>query len=82
MPSGPMFTIRVYGILIHKGCVLVSDDLIKGRRFTPDTRVIAVDIPKTHAANALPWGSYRTSVDAMVQRCAGSLRSVLQRRVG
>jgi ADP-ribose pyrophosphatase YjhB (NUDIX family) len=29
-----MFTIRVYGILLHKGCVLVSDELIKGRRIT------------------------------------------------
>lgn len=29
-----MFTIRVYGILQHKGRVLVSDELIKGRRIT------------------------------------------------
>ena len=29
-----MFTIRVYGILLHKGCVLVCDELIKGRHIT------------------------------------------------
>ena len=29
-----MFTIRVYGLLIHKGNVLVSDELIKGQRIT------------------------------------------------
>lgn len=29
-----MFTIRVYGILIHNGHVLVSDELIKGQRIT------------------------------------------------
>lgn len=28
------FTIRVYGLLIHEGCLLVSDELIKGRRIT------------------------------------------------
>ena len=28
------FTIRIYGILIHKGRVLVSDELIKGQRIT------------------------------------------------
>ncbi len=32
---------------------------------TADTRVIAVDIPNTQAASALPWGSYRTTVDAI-----------------
>lgn len=34
-------------------------------RITADTRVIAVDIPNTQAASALPWGSYRTTVDAI-----------------
>ncbi|MBK9177769.1 MAG: NUDIX domain-containing protein [Flavobacteriales bacterium] len=29
-----MFTIRAYGILLHEGRVLVSDELIKGRRIT------------------------------------------------
>lgn len=29
-----MFTIRVYGILQHQGRILVSDELIKGRRVT------------------------------------------------
>jgi ADP-ribose pyrophosphatase YjhB (NUDIX family) len=29
-----MFTIRVYGLLIHNGHVLVSDELIKGQRIT------------------------------------------------
>lgn len=28
------FTIRVYGLLIHKGHVLVSDEMIKGQRIT------------------------------------------------
>lgn len=28
------FTIRVYGLLIHQGHVLVSDELIKGQRIT------------------------------------------------
>lgn len=28
------FTIRVYGLLIHNGAVLVSDELIKGHRIT------------------------------------------------
>jgi endonuclease G len=39
-----------------------DDDLV---RITPDTRVIAVDIPNTQSASALPWGSYRTTVDAI-----------------
>jgi len=39
-----------------------EDDL---NRITPDTRVIAVDIPNTQAASALPWGDYRTSVNAI-----------------
>ena len=30
----PRFTIRVYGLLIHNGCVLVADELIKGQRIT------------------------------------------------
>ena len=29
-----MFTIRVYGLLVHNGAVLVSDELIKGQRIT------------------------------------------------
>ena len=29
-----MFTIRVYGLLLHGGAVLVADELIKGRRIT------------------------------------------------
>ncbi|MBL7938699.1 MAG: NUDIX domain-containing protein [Flavobacteriales bacterium] len=29
-----MFTIRVYGLLLHQGCVLVADELIKGQRIT------------------------------------------------
>lgn len=28
------FTIRVYGLLVHDGCVLVSDELIRGQRIT------------------------------------------------
>ena len=39
-----------------------SDDL---SRVSASTRVIAVDIPNTQAASALPWGDYRTSVDAI-----------------
>jgi endonuclease G len=27
--------------------------------------MIAVDLPNTQAASALPWGDYRTSVDAI-----------------
>lgn len=30
----PMFTIRAYGLLVHQGNVLVSDEWIKGRRIT------------------------------------------------
>lgn len=29
-----MFTIRVYGLLIHNGQILVSDEIIKGQRIT------------------------------------------------
>jgi len=29
-----MFTIRVYGLLVHEGRVLVSDELIRGQRIT------------------------------------------------
>lgn len=29
-----MFTIRVYGLLLHEGRLLVADELIKGRRIT------------------------------------------------
>lgn len=29
-----MFTVRAYGLLLHNGSVLVSDELIKGRRIT------------------------------------------------
>ncbi|MCB0771059.1 MAG: DNA/RNA non-specific endonuclease [Flavobacteriales bacterium] len=39
-----------------------DDDL---ERVNAETRVIAVDIPNTQAASALPWGSYRVSVDAI-----------------
>ena len=39
-----------------------DDDL---ERVTADTRVIAVDMPNTQAASALPWGSYRVSVNAI-----------------
>lgn len=39
-----------------------NDDLT---RVSATTRVIAVDMPNTQAASALPWGSYRTSVDAI-----------------
>ena len=39
-----------------------QDDL---SRITPDTRVIAVDIPNTQAASALPWGDYRTTVNSI-----------------
>jgi 8-oxo-dGTP diphosphatase len=28
------FTIRCYGLLLHEGCILVSDELIKGQRIT------------------------------------------------
>ena len=39
-----------------------SNDL---SRVSTSTRVIAIDVPNTQAASALPWGSYRTSVDAI-----------------
>jgi len=39
-----------------------SDDL---SRVSATTRVIAIDLPNTQAASALPWGLYRTSVDAI-----------------
>jgi endonuclease G, mitochondrial len=39
-----------------------SNDL---SRVSTSTRVIAIDLPNTQAASALPWGSYRTSVDAL-----------------
>lgn len=45
--------------------VMPNDDAADIPRMTPDTRVIAVDIPNTQAASALPWGSYRTTVDAI-----------------
>ncbi len=32
--SSPSFTLRVYGLLIHEGRLLVADELIKGRRIT------------------------------------------------
>lgn len=34
-------------------------------RVTSSTRVIAVDMPNTQTVNSLPWGSYRTTVDAI-----------------
>ncbi len=34
-------------------------------RVTSTTRVIAIDLPNTQVASALPWGDYRTSVDAI-----------------
>jgi endonuclease G len=34
-------------------------------RVTGTTRVIAVDMPNTQTINAYPWGTYRTSVDAI-----------------
>ena len=40
-----------------------GDDVLS--RVTGDTRVIAVDIPNTQAASALPWGNYRVSVSAI-----------------
>jgi endonuclease G, mitochondrial len=45
--------------------ILPNDDDDDIPRITPDTRVIAVDIPNTQAASAFPWGDYRTSVDAI-----------------
>lgn len=30
----PLFNVRVYGILLHEGHVLVADELIKGQRIT------------------------------------------------
>ena len=30
----PRFTIRVYGLLLHQGSVLVADELIKGQHIT------------------------------------------------
>lgn len=30
----PRFTIRVYGLLVHEGAVLVADEIIKGQRIT------------------------------------------------
>lgn len=30
----PLFTIRVYGLLVHEGRVLVADEIIRGRRIT------------------------------------------------
>jgi len=45
--------------------ILPNDDADDIPRITSDTRVIAVDIPNTQAASALPWGSYRTTVDAI-----------------
>lgn len=34
-------------------------------RVTASTRIIAVDMPNTQTVSNLPWGSYRTSVDAI-----------------
>jgi endonuclease G len=45
--------------------ILPNDDAPDIPRITSDTRVIAVDMPNTQAASALPWGQYRTSVDAI-----------------
>ncbi len=45
--------------------ILPADDGDDLARITPDTRVIAVDIPNTQSASALPWSSYRTTVDAI-----------------
>ena len=45
--------------------ILPNDDGDDIPRITPDTRLIAVDMPNTQAASAFPWGSYRTSVDAI-----------------
>lgn len=45
--------------------ILPNDDADDIARITPDTRLIAVDIPNTQAASAWPWGDYRTSVDVI-----------------
>jgi len=34
-------------------------------RVSSATRVIAVDMPNAQSVTALPWGSYRTTVDAI-----------------
>ncbi len=39
-----------------------SDDLT---RVSTTTRVIAIDTPNNQTANSLPWGNYRTTVDAI-----------------
>jgi len=43
--------------------------------------VIAVDIPNTQAASALPWGDYRTSVDAIESSTGLDLLSLLPAEV-
>ncbi len=48
--------------------------------------MLAVDIPNTQAASALPWGSYRTTVDAieatsglnLFDRIPGALQNELE----
>jgi endonuclease G, mitochondrial len=66
--------------------ILPNDDADDIPRITPDTRVIAVDIPNTQAASALPWGDYRTSVDAietatgldLLSRVPGAIQAELE----
>jgi endonuclease G len=47
------------------------------QRVGEGTRVIAVDMPNAQGANALPWGSYRVSVDAIEDSTGLDLLSLL-----
>lgn len=55
-----------------------DDDL---ERVNADTRVIAVDIPNTQAASALPWASYRVSVNAIEDSTGLNLLNYLPAQV-
>lgn len=60
-----------------------GDDL---SRVSSETRVIAVDMPNAQTVTSLPWGSYRTSVDAiedstgldLLSLVPGSLQALLE----
>jgi endonuclease G, mitochondrial len=50
-------------------------------RITPDTRVIAVDLPNDNTVKNSDWGTYRTSVDAIEQATGYDLLSQVPKKI-
>jgi len=50
---------------VWKVVIILPDGGNDVSRVSTSTRVIAIDTPNTQTVNGLPWGSYRTTVDAI-----------------